>query len=63
MKMFQDWDGHTQLQGQDLENDGGISGHRGTEMDELYVMLEGLKRAYMEDKFDIEFETDHEEAY
>lgn len=30
---------------------------------ELYAMLEGLKRAYMENRFDIELETDHEEAY
>lgn len=32
-------------------------------INELYAFLEGLKIAYIEEQFDIELESDHEEAY
>lgn len=40
-----------------------IVGIQERRLNELYAMLEGLKWAYLDDRFDIELETDNEEAY
>lgn len=31
-------------------------------LNELYALLEGLKRAYLDDKFDVIVESDHEDS-
>lgn len=46
--------------GKFLRMDAGSLGTGERRLNELYDMIEGLKRAFLEDMFDIELESDHE---
>ncbi|XP_074377072.1 uncharacterized protein LOC141718593 [Apium graveolens] len=41
----------------------GTLGIRARRQNELYTFLEGMKRAFLEDRFDVILESDHENAY
>lgn len=48
--------------GRILRTIAGSLGIREKRQNELYALLEGLKRVYLDDRFDIELETDNEGA-